>query len=80
MGSPNRKCVSVVTYDAAEEELTVEFFLGKWRAVPPPTGRPYLYVYDEVPAAVWSAWVVAEYSGAFFNSDIRPIYSFSRIN
>lgn len=80
MGSPNRKCVSVVVYNDATEELHVQFFLSKWQPVPPPTGRPYIYTYAAVPEAVWSAWVVDEYSGAYFNAEVRNIYEATRSN
>ncbi len=67
-------------YNPATSELLVEFTVYRIRLDPvTPSGRPYAYIYDGVPQAVADAFLDDRENGEFYNSDIRGIYSFTRI-
>lgn len=69
------------TYDAANEQLTVEFTVYRKRVNPQtPSGRPYKYIYDEVPISISEAFLNDNENGEFYNSDIRSEYDFTRIS
>jgi len=67
-------------YNAVTEELLVEFTVYRKKLDPlTPSGRPYTYIYDDVPAAVAADFLDDKENGEFFNSDIRGLYDFTRI-
>jgi len=67
-------------YNPATEELLVEFMVYRKSLDPlTPSGRPYTYIYDEVPEAVADAFLDDRQNGEFYNAFIRGIYAFTRI-
>ena len=68
------------TYDAANEILHVEFTVFRKRLAPlTPSGRPYIYEYEEVPLAIAEEFLNDEEDGTFYNELIRDEYDFTRI-
>jgi hypothetical protein len=68
-----KSCYTVqCDYIPASERLIVEFSgYKKGLARPPFTGRPYLYVYEDVPQAVWDYWLSIDCDGEWYNYNIR---------
>ena len=59
-------------YVAASQRLIVEFFgYKKSLSAPPFTGKPYLYVYEDVPQAVADHWFSIDCDGEWYNYNIR---------
>lgn len=56
-----------VAYDAAERFLEVTFTSGR------------RYVYGDVPAAIYRAFLEAESKGTYFNAEIRDCFSVAEI-
>ena len=56
-----------VGYQASKHILELEFHNGR------------LYRYFRVPEAIYQAFMAAESHGRYFNSQIRPSYSYRRI-
>lgn len=57
--------VKFARYDALARELTVRLAVG-------------VYVYEDVPAAIYQALLDAPSKGAFYNVHIRDCFSFKR--
>ncbi|MES1202884.1 MAG: KTSC domain-containing protein [Pseudomonadota bacterium] len=57
--------IQYVRYDALTRELTVRLPAG-------------VYVYEDVPAAIYDALMASESKGAFYNLQIRDCFSFKR--
>ena len=67
-------------YDAATEILHVEFTVYRKRLAPlTPSGRPYIYEYEEVPLAISEAFLNDDEDGTFYNAYIRAEYEFNRL-
>lgn len=67
-------------YVAGTEELVVEFLVYRKRLWPlEPSGRPYIYKYDDVPEAVADAFLDDKENGEYYNSDIRGVYNYTRL-
>ena len=72
-------------YDPVSEVLTVEFTgFRKTLARPPLDGRPYVYFYEGVPAAVGDFFMNNDCDGTYYNYLIRgqpgPVYPFTRVS
>mgnify|MGYP004454369159 CR=1 FL=1 len=68
------------SYDAATEKLTVEFTVFRKRVFPlNPSGKPYKYIYDEIPLATSEAFLNDAENGEYYNASIRGLYTFTRI-
>lgn len=72
-------------YFPASEILVVEFTAyRKALARPPLDGRPYVYVYENVPEELADLWFDEDCDGVDYNFLIRgqpgPIYPFTRIS
>jgi len=67
-------------YNTVTEELLVEFTVYRKKLDPvTPSGRPYVYIYDDVPEATADEFLDDKENGEFFNASIRGIYAFTRI-
>ena len=67
-------------YNAATEELLVEFTVYRKKLDPvTPSGRPYVYIYDDVPEAIADEFLDDKENGEFYNESIRGIYDYTRI-
>lgn len=67
------------------EILVVEFTAyRKGLAAPPLNGRPYVYFYEDVPAAAAADWFAVDCDGTDYNFDLRgqpgPLYPYTRIH
>jgi len=68
-------------YNAATGKLLVVFNVYRKRLTPfYPSGRPYVYRYNDVPEAVADTWLDDAGNGEYYNASIRGVYSFTRIN
>ncbi|HWA22587.1 MAG TPA: KTSC domain-containing protein [Caulobacterales bacterium] len=65
MPAVKSSAIQYVRYDALTRELTVRLPAG-------------VYVYEDVPAAIYDALMAAESKGAFYNLQIRDCFSFKR--
>jgi len=59
--------VLAVEHDAESKRMAIRFVSGE------------TYVYDDVPRAVYEAFLAAPSKGAFFQAEIRDVYPFARI-
>jgi hypothetical protein len=59
--------ILAVEHDAEAERMAIRFVSGE------------TYVYDEVPRAVYEAFLAAPSKGTFFQAEIRGRYPFARI-
>jgi len=72
-------------YDEDTEVLVVEFTgFRKDLAAPPLDGRPYVYFYEGVPAAVGNFFMDNDCDGTYYNFFIRgqpgPEYAYTRVS
>jgi hypothetical protein len=74
MAAARPKCCYTVQCDyvPSEQILIVEFTGYKKSLSPPPLdGRPYLYLYYDVPQEVWDTWSAMDCDGTWYNYNIR---------
>ncbi len=68
-------------YDIATKDLLVHFTVyRKDQEEPKPNGRPYQYVYHNVPLAVAASFINDDANGEYYNYVIRDHFSWRRVN
>ena len=70
MESVTSSNIKAIGYDAAENKLYVEFYSKSGRS---------LYVYYDVPEAIYNSLINAGSHGEYFHRNIKNVYSFDKI-
>ena len=68
LASVDSSSIAAIGYNAAERALWVQFVSGR------------IYRYDDVPKAVYEAFLRAESKGRYFNGAIRDRYAFTPVS
>jgi hypothetical protein len=71
--------IKAIGYDSGSHQLHIDFSVNRIDGKKKKKEVPVRYIFDDVPAPLHGAFMDAKSKGAFFHSNIKGFYSFTRV-